>query len=341
MPMPAAAAVTAYPGALPADVGAVSEPPHESSESAERNPALRLAGGVLVLNAVLVLLEKLLLPDTGGGALPGASNVAPAVIDAVLGVSLLSGNEKYRGFATVRVVLGMVLLTGLLLARGEVLQSVFQLIFSGALLMLLLGSPSGLRRGVALAGVGLCLLLEVTGLYFARTGGMPFARKIMDASLGAEPVTGGVVEGRSFPFYVPLPSESWMLRREEAAKKDNPLADRWLVDSKSGAHFLIIGETVPVRAQVSMERFASTVTDNLRKGVQDFVPSSPDFSVFEGMPACTIRGTGKVNGLPVDYEIRLLSAPGAIYQLIAFGSSAEFPKVRGEIVAAMDGFRMK
>ncbi|WNG34460.1 hypothetical protein F0U61_13075 [Archangium violaceum] len=341
MPMPDSAAVAAaYPSVLPPDIGEVSTPALESSEDAQPNPALKLAGGVLLLNAVLVLVEKVVAPQVGGG-FPGSSNFVPAIIDAFIGVSLLRGNDKYRSLATVRVVLGLVILTVIHLVQKNVIAAVFQFFFSGTLLMLLLGSPSALRRGLALAGVGLCMLVEGVGLYALHTGNVPFANKFAASTYDAEPIEGDVVQGRAFAFHMSLPGASWLLRKEEAAHRDNPLADLWLVDPDSGSHLLIIGEKVSGDAQVSMERFADAVIKNVRKGTVDFDPSEPDYRIFEGMPACSIRGTGRVNGAQLDYEIRLLSAPGAIYQLIAFGPSDSFGEVRGDVVASMDAFRLE
>jgi len=183
----------------------------QASGPEEVNPALRLPGAVLLLNAVLVVAERALVPGLGGDA-PGGiggAGIVSIVIDAALGISLLTGSERYRSLATLRAALGLLVFTGLHLFRGDMVSAVVQLVFSASLLMLLAGTPSGLRRGLGLLGVALCMLLEVAGLYALRTGRDLFGGVFS----GAKEVKGGVIEGRKFSYRMNVPGASWRTRR--------------------------------------------------------------------------------------------------------------------------------
>ena len=317
-PLPAAEAST---GALPADAAGVTYAP----DTQEAGPGLRLAGGILLRNALLVLAERVMLPQSGGG-FPGGAGIVSVIIDAGLGVSMLSGSERYRGFATVRAALGLLVFTGLHLYQRNLVAAGVQLAFSGALLMLLLGTPSVLRRGLAVAGVGLYLLLSGVGLHALRTG-----NDVLGLVSDAQVVEGGLLEGKNFAFRMTLPNESWRVRSEEAAARENPLVDRWIVHPASGVNLIVIGEEVPPGTRVNMDAFGQNVINNLRKGAKIYEVQSPVCANHNGMPTCLIRGSGSANMMAIEYEVRLFSTPGVAYQLVAFGPTDDISAIREEL----------
>ncbi|MCY1081217.1 hypothetical protein [Archangium lansingense] len=320
--------------ALPLNAGELAQ----DSGSGEVDPALRLAGGVLLLNAVLVLAERVLLSGPVGNGPGGAgAGLVSAVIDAGLGISLLTGNDRYRSLASLRAALGLLVFTGLHAFRGDMVSAAVQLFFSGSLLMLLVGTPSGLRRTLALLGVSLCLLLEGAGLYSLRTGRDLFGGVFS----GAQEVKGGVITGRKFPFRMNVPGASWRMRSEESAAKDNPLVDRWLIHPKTGANLLLIGEEIPAGSQVNLDAFGKAVVNNLRKGMSVYETQPPVCDNFGGIPTCLIRGSGNANMVAVEYEIRVFSTPGAAYQFIAFGPTESFLPLQDELRQAAQSFAIE
>jgi hypothetical protein len=52
------------------------------------------------------------------------------------------------------------------------------------------------------------------------------------------------MRGDKFDYCVQVPSRDWYLRPAAAARKTNPLSDRWLMRPDYGAHVMIIGEQV-------------------------------------------------------------------------------------------------
>lgn len=307
----------------------------QASGPEDVNPALRLPGAVLLLNAVLVMAERALVPGLGGDA-PGGmgAGVVSIVIDAALGISLLTGSERYRSLATLRAALGLLVFTGLHLFRGDMVSAVVQLVFSASLLMLLAGTPSGLRRGLGVLGVALCMLLEVAGLYALRTGRDLFGGVFS----GAKEVKGGVIAGRKFPYRMNVPGASWRMRSEESAAKDNAMVDRWLIHPKTGANLLIIGEALPAGSQLNLGLFGKNVVNNLRKGMSVFETREPICDNFGGIPTCVIRGSGSADMMALEYEIRLFSTPGAAYQFIAFGPTESFTGLQDELRQAAQSF---
>lgn len=95
----------------------------------------------------------------GGGAFYGS-----AIVDVLLGISLLRGNLKWRGFAVFRVVLGAVIFGGKGLASGNVLEGVFSLAYTVPFLLLLLGTPGKARTIVGGILGGLLIALGYVGL---------------------------------------------------------------------------------------------------------------------------------------------------------------------------------
>src|SRR5262245_25273708 len=51
---------------------------------------------------------------------------------------------------------------------------------------------------------------------------------------------GPVVEGAAFKYRIRTAGTGWFLRKDADAKKDNPLADRWLTQPIDDAHVMII-----------------------------------------------------------------------------------------------------
>lgn len=308
----------------------------EDEEDAYRTP-MRLAGGALILNAALVLLEKLLIPKLSSVEVPVSAGVASATLDIVLGGALLLGRSRFRALVALRVVLGMVFYIGLHLANREVLSAAMQFILSSALMMLL-GRPGVVRMGAGVVGAGLCLLLEGIALHSLHTGRLPFGGGLMVHAMESEPVTDGFVEGREIAYNLTLPGQAWQMRRVEAASRDNPRVDRWLVQPQYGAHLLIMAQPVPRQSQVNMASFSEAVFKELGALTQEFNADEPLCTLNNRVPTCSLHATGSSKGVPVDFEVRLFATVDMAYYLVAYGPSKGFAQVRPEVEAALDSF---
>lgn len=131
------------------------------------NP-LFVAGIVLFINAAFGLLEMVMTRASSGKGV--FNSPMPYIIDVVVGFGLVQNKEKYRGWAIARAVLGLLVFSGIGIAKGDLSSVVFNSLYVTALLMMLIGQPSKGRLWGAVALAGVCFLLEMIGLVMLGTG---------------------------------------------------------------------------------------------------------------------------------------------------------------------------
>jgi hypothetical protein len=326
----------------PSKVTAEPDPPAIApgpvSDGATR--AQRIAGGVLIANALLVLLETIILKDdpSPGGFSAGRSFI-PALIDVGIGGSLLSGNRKLLGWAVVRVALGLVIFAGMSVASKDYYTTVMQVVVSGALLALLLGDAGKPRVVAALSGFGLYAALEVIGVVSILTGHNPIASVVMSLSGDIEPRAAQEVEGIACGYKLTMPNDSWHLRKAEAAKKDNPIVDRWLVRPDQDAHILVIAEELPGQ-EIPIEAYADTIVENAQKGSADFKLIERDTLAGYAGSGRFLHTTSTVEGMHMEYYYGLVTAGDRAFQVIAFSESKKFGDLQGEFRQVIDSFNL-
>jgi hypothetical protein len=123
-------------------------------EAAPRTPvqAARVAGALLLASAPAALAST-----KGGMAIA-------VIIDVVLGISLVRGNLKYRGWTILRACVGALVFGGPSIAAGKPLEAAFVFAYAGCFPLLLVGTP-GKARTIAGAIVGgLLVALTYVGL---------------------------------------------------------------------------------------------------------------------------------------------------------------------------------
>jgi hypothetical protein len=141
------------PYAAPAsDIG--TEPSVLAPPARSRGP--QIAGGLMLASAPATLIS---ISSGGGGAFFGS-----AIVDVLLGISLVRGNLKWRGFAVFRVVLGALIFGVKGVASSNVLEGVFSLAYAVPFLLLLLGNAGKPRTIVGGVLGGLLLALIYIGL---------------------------------------------------------------------------------------------------------------------------------------------------------------------------------
>ncbi|HEY7371614.1 MAG TPA: hypothetical protein VIF57_05495 [Polyangia bacterium] len=149
----AAPAGAVNPYAAPAS-DIAGAPPVPAAPARSRGP--QLAGALMLASAPATFIS---VSSSGGGMFIGS-----AIVDVLLGLSLVSGNLKWRGFAVFRVVLGAVIFGGKSLASNDVLEGVFSFVYAVPFLLLLLGTPGKPRTIVGGVLGGLLLVLIYIGL---------------------------------------------------------------------------------------------------------------------------------------------------------------------------------
>jgi hypothetical protein len=137
--------------------------PQRARGPAERIPAeLRFASltvaVILLVNAAMTIVSLVVLHGQP------RLNVASAVIDVILGVSILAGREAARRWTMYRAIFGAVIGTMMTFVLHDTATAIFQLLYAGALLLLLVGRPGRARTWCGLAIGSVLVLLEALGL---------------------------------------------------------------------------------------------------------------------------------------------------------------------------------
>ena len=324
-----------YDGSLPPRSGPGAYA--AGATSADGFPAAgRIAGGLLLVNAMALFAEKAVLPTAGDGL--GRAGLTSALIDLGLGVMLLLGNEKALLWARIRAGLGLLVLPLIHLATGDQLLAVIQVVFSSGLLALLLGHAGRVRAALGTAVVVLCLGLEGLGLMGAATGSNPLARWTL--SRDVEPGAVTTVAGEAVRYELTFPGDHWYARKKAAVKKDNAVADRWLVFPERDAHVMIIAEQLPGGQVADMDKFAEVVVQNARQAVQNL-------EVIESGPLATslqdgrlVHTRGSASGLAVETYHGLYIHGSYVIQVMAFCPQKAFPALESEFQEILGSMSM-
>jgi len=293
---------------------------------------------VLVANGLALLIESGLNVTMGEGqgpaALPFRSAPVSMLIDLVLGGMLLTGNSKGLPWAKFRVVAGGLILPIVFFAQGQSLIGGLQLAFSAGLALLLFGDAGRLRLATGLLAAGVGLALETVGLFGMATGTAPLARIQLAPTLERDPVE--VVDGLACPYRVTARGGPWYLRKAEAMKKDNPLADRWLVWPEKDAHVLVIAERLERPGLVvDMDKFAEVVLTNARKSAHDLRVINRETLPGGGT---LLHTQGTIKGLAIESYYGLFAREPWIFQVVAFTSQRHFDSVKADLGAVVGSF---
>jgi len=302
--------------------------------------AQRIAGGLLIFHAVMLFVEAAVMPDTPGAdrLFSPTRNIVPAIIDLGIGISLISKVRALLRWAVVRVGLGLVGGTLLLATRDPVL-AVMQAAMCVAFLLFLVGDAGKPRMAVGGALFGMYVFVNVLGIASTVTGKNPIAALASMARDDIESTPAGVVRGDAVHYELRAPSDRWYLRKPSAAKKDNPLADRWLTRPDLDAHVMVIVEKVPgalvlpdplMDASIDAARGESTAYEILGR---EPLRSNPD----EGRIVHT-RSTS--NGIAIESLQCVVASYEVGIQIFAFAPQASFPDAEKELRAIVESFAL-
>lgn len=288
----------------------------------------KAAGMVLIANGVLQLLATLVIGISAGPMAVGA--LVSAVVDFVVGGYLLAGREQALVWAKVRVGLGLVILPFVQYAAGGFIPALVQAAFSAGLLLLLVGTPGTLRLGLGVAAAGLCLLLQMGVLVAMGMGTNPLARFVLTAQADGAAIK--VVEGKDFRYRLQTSGGGWYLRKAALAKKDNPLADRWLIHPGRDAHLMVIAERLGPTDRVSMDAFTNIVLGNARKVATEFFLVEQKTLTNAQGDGRLLHARAKLQGQGMEFYYGLYAREPEIYQLVAFTFQRNFAAVEPQLL---------
>jgi hypothetical protein len=294
---------------------------------------LPLAGGILLVNAVLHLFEFLFLPSVSTEPSLRAAQLAGTLIgvgiDSVLGVNFLRGRNHYRTFAFIRLLVGLFLFGGMSFYQAQYLFTLVVLAFSIGLMVLVWTRPSAFMAGVALTSVLLGVGVEVIG--FVRLNStqplLERARIALRPDLEGIPLRDkDTIVGDRLPYKLHVPSEGWYRRKTESVRGADSSIDVWLSQPDQNGHLV-----------VSLRSWADSKAKNLREArdgaLQSMKAQYPGFLVADtsddgiGPKAPTVAslsGSADKEGKPYRFEVSLYRTGDTLLQVTAFAPSKTF-----------------
>ncbi|HMY18304.1 MAG TPA: hypothetical protein PKA58_18390, partial [Polyangium sp.] len=150
------------------------------------------------------------------------------------------------------------------------------------------------------------------------------------------PVTG--VDGILQKYSLAAPGEGWFLRRDDMAKKDNPLADRWLVRPEKDQHIIIIAEEAP-GAVIDIDKYADAITENVKKGGTGRLLSREP-SKSQPKIGRILHARVMVQDQSLEYLYGLFAEGSRAFQVVAFASEENFGKSEADFRQAIESFKM-
>lgn len=305
---------------------------------AEVSTGARIAGAVMLVNGLLVIIEKLMMGSgsdaTGGGM---AGGVVSIVLDFLVGSTLLMGQAKYLGLAKVRIALGLVAFTALHMFNGNPVMAICQIVFSTGLVLLVFGKPGIPRIAIGAGAASLVLVLEVLGLLGVAVGGSFLRSAAYSGQLESTAAT--VVQGEKYQYHLTPSSTKWFVRKAEYAHKDNALADRWLVRPDKDAHIFVIGEKLQDDVRVDMDRFADVIAQTARRAASKFtVVATEPLSTLVASRLLEVKMSSKGQNLHGYYG--LFAREPYIYQVIGLVSEQEFSSISLELKESVSSFEL-
>jgi hypothetical protein len=298
----------------------------------------RVCGGALLVNASLVLAGIAFVPQVQADphGLPTSAMVVPSVIDLAIGASLLAGSRKLVPWATLRVAVGLVVFT-LLQLQNPVL-AVLQVVVAGAMLLLLVGDAGKPRIAIGASVFGLYALVAILGLLGGAVGG-PLATATRARAYDLEPEPAHVVTGVAYPYTLTFPGDRWRLRRAAAAKKDQPLADRWIARPDEDAHVIVIAEQVPDKL-LFLEPYVDAV---LEGGAR----TSTAFRVVDRRPLAhdpengrLVHATFSTGGVDFERLTAIVTEGDRGFQVIATAERRRFPQLMAELQGIVESLQL-
>jgi hypothetical protein len=299
----------------------------------------RIAGALLIINAVILGVEFAIIPTEPSSLFDSPTRaVLRTLINVGIGIALLAKSKRVVPLAIFLAVLALVVLVVARLVQGDMFMAVMQLAVSGSLLLLLIGDASKPRIAVGSALFGIYGLIALVGIGATLTGKNPLASLIQSASGTIESQPAGVVTGEESHYQLTAASDKWRLRTRDAAKKDNPLADRWLTRPDVDAHVIVIAEKVP-GGMVFPDALTDAVIDNAKK-------ASTELTVIDRQPLRTRPEDGRmlhtkstVNGLALESLVGVIGYYEHGFQIVAFAPRTSFGDVEADLRSIVESFK--
>lgn len=224
----------------------------------------RLAGVVLILNAVVLTVETMLIPGTD----ISSREIRGHIVSLIIGIGLAVGYAKVLPWAKFAVIAGAVVYTGLNIYQGDALLAGIQIAFSSGLILLLFGNPSRIRYAACAAVFLAYFAVESAGIQEELMGKSFITPYLVASNFDLESLENDVVNGFELPYRLTVSNSDWSQYKREEALKENPALDLWLINSKYNAHILTVAESD--LGNLSLAEYVDNVLANGRAVSQNF-----------------------------------------------------------------------
>ena len=198
------------------------------------------------------------------------------------------------------------------------------------------GSSNTTRILLFVAAGGILLLLFGGIALRGLLGSNPLTRLALSGQTEGSPITSA--DGKAFRFRLSSSAREWYFRKASFAKKDNALADIWLIQPSVDAHVLVIAERIGPGQSVDMDRFAEVVIDNAKKKAETF-------ALVEQRPISNARGFGRlvhtkarINKIELEFYYGLYAREPEIYQVVASAHATKFARMAPELLEWVSSF---
>ena len=153
-----------------------------------------------------------------------------------------------------------------------------------------------------------------------------------------EPTPVTRVEGVAQKYELAAPSGVWYLRRAEVAKRDNSLADRWIMRPDLAASILVIAEEVP-GAQIDIEKYADAIVENIAKQEGSKV-TLREASTAQPKIGRILRARATVGTHEYEYLYGLFADGPRAFQVVSFSDARNFARVEADFRKAIESFKL-
>ncbi len=308
----------------------------DEPEAAAAKPAtnvLPVAGGILLLNAVLHLFEFLFLPAVSTEASLRAAQLAGTVIgvgiDTFLGIAFLKDKGQYRTFALIRLLLGLFLFGGMSFYQAQYLFTLVVLAFSIGLMVLVWTKPSGFMASVALTAVMLGAGVEVIG--FVRLSAtqplMDRARIALRPDLEGNQLTAtDTLVGDRYPYKLNVPSAGWYRRKTEVIRGSDSTVDTWLSQPGSNGNLVVSVSSWAGSNARDLRQARDGVIESMKAKYPGFLvaDTSDDGSSVQAPSVATLAGSADKDGRPYRFEVSVYRLGPSLLQVTAFSPAKVF-----------------
>jgi len=143
------------------------------------------------------------------------------------------------------------------------------------------------------------------------------------------------VQGVGYYYHFKAPNALWYVRSQEVTKRENPVADRWLVRPDKDAHLIVIVENFE-GGGVDVDDYQNAVLENLKNAATN-VEVLETGSLFEHYEQSRrVHARAVVMGLSIDYLYGLVVFGNQGYQFIGFAGGPEYASVAPEFQQMFD-----